>query len=116
MFMVYEHSVTNNTDYGGCFSTLAADGMLIGRAEAWFPSAIIHELGHPVNSTPRIPTNATHPDPRGAVSGTSVWRDAVTTDDSAISPYSTENGYAEDFADVGRAVLLDSIVPGGLRN
>jgi len=113
MFMVYEDSETNNPAYDGYFGTLASDGILIGRSKAWFASAIIHELGHSIDSTLASP-NAAHPNPGSAVSETSAWRYAVTNDSYAISPYGAEKGYTEDFADVGRAVLLDSIVPGGL--
>jgi len=112
-FMVYSDLDSDNPDYKGYFGTLAGDGILIGRSKAWFPSAIIHELGHSVDSTLASP-NAVHPNPGNAFSDSSTWHNAVTTDGYAISAYGAESGWADDFADVGRAVMLDHIYPGGL--
>lgn len=115
MFMVYGDNATDNPFYAakdGFFGTLAGDGILIGRSKAFYATAIIHELGHAIDST-LVSPDAVHPNPGSPLSRTSTWRDAGTADGYAISSYGAESGWADDFADTGRAVLLDSIYPGG---
>jgi len=113
MFLVYGDKDEDNSAYGGYFASYSPQGILIGRSIAYFPSAIVHELGHAVDATLASP-DAVHPNSGSDFSGTSTWRNAVTADGYAISAYGAESGWADNFADVGRAVFLDNIYPGGL--
>ena len=112
MYLVYGDLDSDNPAYTGYMATLAGEGIIIGRSVAYFPTSLVHELGHAVDSTLASP-NAVHPNPGSEFSSTSTWRNAVIADGFAISAYGA-GSYVEDFAEAGRAVLLDNIYPGGL--
>jgi hypothetical protein len=98
---------TDNKAYDGAVATWAAQGIIMGRSDFFFTTALIHEHGHALDYFLR---------PKGpydAFSDTYIWTDAVDADGYAMSAYGTTN-YVENFAEVGRAVLLDKIYPGGL--
>jgi len=116
IFIVYSNNDTDNLFYtakGGFFGTLAGDSILIGRSRAFYATAIIHELGYAIDLT-LVSPDTVYPNPGSPLSGTLTWYNAGTADGYAISSYSAESGWADDFTDTGRAVLLDNIYPGGL--
>ncbi|KAK0722673.1 hypothetical protein B0T26DRAFT_870692 [Lasiosphaeria miniovina] len=108
-YIVYPDDTTNNPAYGGYIGTIAQSGVVVGKSTAYFATALVHETGHAVDTVLVGPMPGV-----SAFSGTQTWRAAVDSDGYAISAYGASSGYAEDFADVGRAVLLDTIFPGGL--
>lgn len=109
MYLVYGDLDSDNPNYHGYIATLAADGIIIGRSEAYFTTSLLHETGHAVDSnlvSPDAPRRGTGT----AFSSTSTWCAA------AVSAYGASS-YVEDFefADAGRAVLLGTVYPGPRR-
>ncbi|KAK3328062.1 hypothetical protein B0T19DRAFT_181933 [Cercophora scortea] len=107
MFLVYGDLNSDNPQYGGYIATLAGDGVIVGRSGAYFTTSLVHEMGHAVDSTLVSPGSGK------AFSSTATWSKAVTADGYAVSAYGA-GSLVEDFAETGRAVLLDAIFPGGL--
>jgi hypothetical protein len=105
--MVYS---LDNPKYGGVIATLGADGIIVGRSDFFFTTALVHEHGHAVDSN-LIGTGP--PGTNHEFSTTNTWHNAVNADYCAVSAYGA-GSYVEDFAEAGRAVLLDNIYPGGL--
>ncbi|KAK3376249.1 hypothetical protein B0T24DRAFT_718641 [Lasiosphaeria ovina] len=112
MYVVYGDQGSDNPSYTGYMATACWDGIIIGRSSGYFTTSLVHETGHAVDCTLASP-DASHPASGSSFSGTAAWHSAADTDGYAVTAYGTGN-YAEDFADVGRAVLLDNIYPGGL--
>jgi hypothetical protein len=110
--MVYGDSETDNPLFNGYIATLAADGIIVGRSAGFFTTSLIHETGHAVDSN-LVSPDAPHPGSGSAFSSTSAWHNAVAADGYAVSAYGA-GSYVEDFAETGRAVLLDNVYPGGL--
>ncbi|KAK3367690.1 hypothetical protein B0H63DRAFT_535732 [Podospora didyma] len=105
MYLVYGDAASDNPSYTGFMAALCGDGIIIGRSSGYFTTSLIHETGHVVDS---------HPLPGSTeFSSTSTWHNAVIQDGYAVTAYGA-GSYVEDFADTGRAVLLDAIYPGGL--
>lgn len=100
----------DNPKYSGAIATLAADGVIVGRSDYYFPTSLIHEHGHAVDSN--LIGNGP-PGTNSEFSSTPDWRNAVNADYCAVSAYGA-GSYVENFAETGRAVLLDNIYPGGL--
>ncbi|KAK3312292.1 hypothetical protein B0H66DRAFT_570386 [Apodospora peruviana] len=119
VFMTYSDMLGENPSYDRTNYLVAAvyqDGAIFGRSNGYFPAALVHEVTHLIDGTLASP-DAVHPAPGNTqFSSTQKWRDPVNNDGYAISEYGASAGYQEDFADVGRAVLLDTIYPGGLKN
>ncbi|KAK3374124.1 hypothetical protein B0T24DRAFT_625704 [Lasiosphaeria ovina] len=107
IYIVYGDLNTDNPNYGGYMATLAGDGVVVGRSVAYFSTSLVHETGHAVDSTLASPGGGK------PFSGTAAWAAAVKADGYAVSAYGA-GSYVEDFAEAGRAVLLDTVVPGGL--
>ncbi|KAK3685337.1 hypothetical protein B0T22DRAFT_482313 [Podospora appendiculata] len=107
MFLVYGDLNSDNPQYGGYIATLAGDGIIVGRSGAYSTTSLVHEMGHAVDSTLASPGGGK------AYSSTAAWQKAVTADGYAVSAYGA-GSLVEDFAETGRAVLLDNIFPGGL--
>lgn len=103
--MVYS---TDNPNYYGAVGTLAGDGLIVGRGDYFFTTALVHEHGHAVDSN-LIGVNG------NAYSATAPWTNAINADYCAVSAYGAGSA-VEDFAETGRAVLLDNIYPGGLKS
>lgn len=101
--MVYS---LDNPDYNGAVATLAADGIIMGRSDYFFTTALVHEHGHAVDSN-LIGIDG------NAFSLGDDWTNAINADYCAVSAYGAGSA-VEDFAEAGRAVLLDNIFPGGL--
>jgi hypothetical protein len=112
LFLVYSDSSTDNPNYGGYMATYAPDGIIIGRSTAYFTTSLVHEFGHAVDSN-LASLDAPHPGSGTSFSSTSYFHSAADTDGYAVTAYGSI-GYVEDFAETGRAVLLDQINPGGL--
>ncbi|KAL2129550.1 hypothetical protein VTI74DRAFT_7615 [Chaetomium olivicolor] len=112
MYLVYGDLDSDNTLYNGYMATFAADGIIIGRSGAYFATSLVHEMGHGADSN-LVSPDAPHPGSGSAFSSTSAWQTAANADDFAVSAYGA-GSYTEDFAEAGRAVLLDIIYPGGL--
>ncbi|OBT45089.1 hypothetical protein VE00_05137 [Pseudogymnoascus sp. WSF 3629] len=113
MYLIYGDKQSDNPSYTGYIATLAADAIIVGRSEAYFTTALVHETGHAVDSNLASP-NAPHPGTGTSFSSTSTWKNAADKDGYAVSAYGA-GSYVEDFAETGRAVLLDNTYPGGLR-
>ena len=97
----------DNPDYNGAIATLAGDGIIMGRSDYFFTTALVHEHGHAVDSN-LVGVNG------GAFSASDDWMNAINADYCAVSAYGAGSA-VEDFAETGRAVLLDNIFPGGLQ-
>jgi hypothetical protein len=110
--MVYGDQQSDNPQYNGYIATLAADGIIVGRSDAFFTTALVHETGHAVDSNLASP-DAPQPGSGTAFSSTAPWNTAVVKDGYAVSAYGA-GSLVEDFAETGRAVLLNRIYPGGL--
>ena len=95
-------------------AALAADGIVIGRSTAYFATSLVHETGHVIDGTFASPDNPPPGQGGTSFSATQSWRNAVAADGYAVSAYGA-GSYTEDFAEAGRAVLLDVIYPGGLQ-
>ncbi|KAK4449774.1 hypothetical protein QBC34DRAFT_462288 [Podospora aff. communis PSN243] len=99
-FLVYPQA------HGGAIGALA--GYLVGKDEFYFQTALVHELGHSVDGF------LVSPNPNViSYSDTSEWRDTVIADDYTATAYGT-GSHAENFADIGRVVLINNIYPGGM--
>ncbi|KAH8894113.1 hypothetical protein GQ53DRAFT_821217 [Thozetella sp. PMI_491] len=105
-YMVYR---AETNAYHGAIGTLAGDGLILGLSSYYFPTALVHETGHAVDSEMRLLGTSNG----SAFSDTDAWKAAYTTDGYAVSAYGAGSS-TEDFAEAGRAVLLDIIYPGGL--
>ncbi|KAK0627371.1 hypothetical protein B0T14DRAFT_135246 [Immersiella caudata] len=99
-YVVYPES------YGGFIGCL--DGYLMGKASFYFPTALVHEHGHAVDGYLVSPSP-----PVTSYSDTSDWRDTVIADDYTATAYGT-GSHAENFADIGRVVLINNVYPGGM--
>ncbi|KAK0613199.1 hypothetical protein B0T14DRAFT_498749 [Immersiella caudata] len=83
------------------------DGLIAGKGSFYGPGALVHEHGHAVDGYllfPSIP---------GVYSGTSAWLNVVSQDGYSPTAYGTTS-HAENFADIGRVVLIENIYPGGI--
>ncbi len=113
VYQVYWDDPENTNDcYTGYIATLAQSGIIVGRNDAYFTTALVHEAGHAVDSN--LVSFEAPPGTSGdPFSSTSTWHDAADSDDYAVSAYGA-GSYVEDWAETGRAVLLNNIYPGGL--
>ncbi|KAK5653476.1 hypothetical protein OQA88_8962 [Cercophora sp. LCS_1] len=82
------------------------DGLIAGKSSYYFPTSLVHEHGHAVDGAILVPGP-------GSYSDTSTWRNTVTLDNFAATAYGTSS-HAENFADIGRVVLIQNIYPGGI--
>ncbi len=105
--MVYGDSPSDNPLFNGYFATIAADGLIVGRSDAFITTGLIHETGHAID------TNLASSVAGTAYSSSAAWHNAVIADGYAVTAYGA-GSYVEDFADAGRVVLLNDIYPGGL--
>ncbi|KAK3312505.1 hypothetical protein B0H66DRAFT_608767 [Apodospora peruviana] len=112
MYLVYGDADSDNNNYRGAIATLCDDGIIVGRSSFYFATSLIHETGHAVDCTLASP-DAVHPGHGTEYSSGTAWHNAVVMDGYAVSAYGA-GSYVEDFADTGRAALLDNIYPGGL--
>ncbi|KAK3900361.1 hypothetical protein C8A05DRAFT_36012 [Staphylotrichum tortipilum] len=111
--MCHHNLAPKNVSY---LATLSSAGLIVGRSEAYFATALIHEVTHAADSnlfSPDMPSPPLANYQATPFSNTSKWRDAVDADGFAISAYGA-GSYVENFGETGRAVLLDRIIPGGL--
>ncbi|KAM7216613.1 hypothetical protein V8F06_008024, partial [Rhypophila decipiens] len=110
-YMVYSDLKTEH--YDGFIAASCPDGLIVGISEAYFITALVHEIGHSIDCTLASPGA-----PLGVYgsqySNTSTWQDAVDKDGIAASAYGT-GSYVENFAEAGRLVLMDNVYPGGLK-
>ncbi|KAJ4292867.1 hypothetical protein N0V88_005525 [Collariella sp. IMI 366227] len=111
-FLVYGDENSDNPDYSGYMATFAGHGIIIGRNSAYFATSLVHELGHATDAN-LASLDAPHPGSGTSYSDTDAWKNAVKADGYAVSAYGA-GSYVEDFAEAGRAVLLDQIYPCGL--
>ena len=113
-YLVYGDENSDNPNYGGYIATYAAHGIIIGRNKAYFATSLVHEVSHAADANLASP-DAPQPGTGTSFSSTEAWHNAVKADGYAVSAYGA-GSYVEDFAETGRAVLLDRIYPGGLTN
>ncbi|KAK4163972.1 hypothetical protein QBC43DRAFT_334790 [Cladorrhinum sp. PSN259] len=83
------------------------DGLIAGKGSYYSAGALVHEHGHAVDGYllfPAIP---------GVYSGTSAWLAAVAADGYSATAYGTTS-HAENFAEIGRVVIIQNTYPGGI--
>ncbi|KAH8895248.1 hypothetical protein GQ53DRAFT_761835 [Thozetella sp. PMI_491] len=112
LFLVYSDKSEDNPNYGGYMATYAPHGIIIGRSTGYFVTSLVHEFGHAVDAN-LASLDAPHPGSGTSFSATSFFQSAANMDGYAVSAYGTTS-FTEDFPEVGRAVLIDQINPGGL--
>ncbi|KAK0736608.1 hypothetical protein B0T21DRAFT_348647 [Apiosordaria backusii] len=115
VYLVYGDWAVDNPAYAGYMAALGQQGLIVGRSKAYFPSALLHEVTHTMDSSILSPAA---PNPWGigtAYSASTAFRSAVNADGYAVAGYGT-NSYSENSAEAGRAIMLDVIYPGGLVN
>ncbi|KAK0616824.1 hypothetical protein B0T14DRAFT_392789, partial [Immersiella caudata] len=86
----------------------ALSGYLVGKASYYFPTALVHEHGHSVDGYLVSPNPTVT-----SYSDTTAWRNTVLADGYTATAYGTSS-HAENFADIGRVVLINNIYPGGI--
>ncbi|KAK3995189.1 hypothetical protein QBC44DRAFT_389917 [Cladorrhinum sp. PSN332] len=115
-YLVFSNNDSDNPPaYNIFIGALSDSGLILGKSSGYFPSALVHELTHNMDGSILSPTK---PNPWGTGSSFSssfAWINASTTDGYAIAAYGTRN-HGENFAEAGRALLLDAVYPGGLAN
>lgn len=82
------------------------NGLIAGKGSYYGPTALVHEHGHAVDGYLLVPGP-------GWYSSTTTWRNLVAADGYAATAYGTTS-HVENFADIGRVVLLENIYPGGI--
>ncbi|KAK0751392.1 hypothetical protein B0T18DRAFT_387525 [Schizothecium vesticola] len=97
--------VVYDENFGGAIG--AVGGLIIGKGSYYFPTALVHEHGHAVDGDLLAPN-----DPF-SYSDSAEWRNTVALDGYAATAYGS-TAHAENFADIGRVVLINNVVPGGL--
>jgi len=99
-YLVFEET------WGGAAESWWEDGLIIAKGSYLYPTSMVHEHGHSVDGYLLVPGP-------GVYSDTSTWRNIVAQDGFAATAYGTSS-HAENFADIGRVVLINNIYPGGI--
>jgi hypothetical protein len=97
--------VVYDENFGGAIG--AVGGLIIGKGSYYYPTALVHEHGHAVDGDLLAPN-----DPF-SYSDSAEWRNTVALDGYAATAYGS-TAHGENFADIGRVVLINNVVPGGL--
>ncbi|KAM7186378.1 hypothetical protein V8F33_011851 [Rhypophila sp. PSN 637] len=92
--------------WGGQAESWSEQGLIAGKGSLYYPTAMVHEHGHAVDGYLLVPG-------AGFYSGTSTWQNVVNADGYAATAYGSTS-HVENFADIGRVVLLENIYPGGI--
>ena len=113
MFLVYGDMLTDRPEHTRHIAASCEHGLVVGRPEGFFITALVHEVAHSMDCTLVSPD--AEPGSFGTdFTSTSTWQDAVDKDGFAVSHYGTTS-YVENYADAARLVLLDNIYPKGLK-
>src|SRR4051812_35814095 len=101
MYLAFPESINH------AIQSWSGQGLIDGKASYYYATALVHEHGHAVDGALLVtPGSASYSD-------STTWRNLVAADGFAATAYGTTS-HAENFADIGRVVLLENIYPGGM--